>query len=81
MPEINGKKGGAEAEGAKQWRGFLPLNWSKIFVPTAPLAVISTLEPKAFLLVEAVVPAVPVTVQNQAGKRELSHIFDVSVFL
>lgn len=46
-----------------------------------PLAVIYTFEPKAFFIVEAVVPAVPVTVQNQARKHELSHISDVSVFL
>lgn len=38
------------------------------------LAVIATLKPKS---VEAVVPAVPVTGQNQARKRELSHISEI----
>lgn len=34
MTEINDKKGGAEAEGAKQCRVFLLHSWNKIFVPT-----------------------------------------------
>lgn len=42
-----------------------------------PLAGISTLEPKAFFSEEAVILALPVTVQNQARKHELSHISDV----
>lgn len=75
------KKEGPRLKGQNNEGVFcLSIEVKSLYLQT-PLAVISTLEPKAFLLVEAVVPVVLVTVQNQAGKRELSHIFDVSVFL
>lgn len=75
------KKEGPRLKGQNKDGVFcLSTEVQSLFLHT-PLAVISTLEPKPFLLVDAVVPAVPVTVQNQAGEHELSHISDVSVFL
>lgn len=77
MPEINGRKGGADAEGAKQCRGFLLHNWSRIFVPTHFSCCDLYSWGKNLFLEEAVVPSLPVTVQNQARKHELSHISEV----
>lgn len=70
MPEINGKKGGTEAEGAKRWKGFfLPqLRQKSLDDLFTPFAVISTLEPKALLWVEAVVAAV-LSHNSKLGKK------------